>query len=59
VPAGSRWRGRERKRLGFDDEIQKLWFVARIQTLKGGLKKTSGRYVGLAEQNKEFGPLPA
>jgi hypothetical protein len=28
--AGSRRRGRERKRLGFGDEIQRLWFVARI-----------------------------
>jgi hypothetical protein len=32
--AGSRWRGRERKRLGFGDEIQRLWFAARISNIR-------------------------
>jgi hypothetical protein len=27
VTAGSRWRGRERERLRFGDEIQRLWFT--------------------------------
>jgi hypothetical protein len=40
--------GRERKRLGFGDEVQRLWFVARISNIGRWGEKTSGRHIGLA-----------